>query len=403
MSSSERLESREDDAPPPPPESDWVRTENNEAAWSNYAGETGGEERTGAVLEGSSLGTPETFPEFDPGLRSDQGSDSTQTDIEPTQLSSRGEAAAVSEPELRAELNRPVTQSGDVALDSTAGPVETTEVIKAGGGDTVVDASESAITEAEARDNVQAALQEPSDQPLDTVEPSDFRDRVAQSEAHEALSLKEAEDYARDDLGIEQVDYSDFDQRTANEVNATLEVLRDKYPETGGIEYLGSTQGRNEAMRSEDPDLAELRSSETRDPDSNEVAVTLRETPGYNGISMNRDWSGDYDKANRAVRKDERDGGSAEGTGSISGVIAHEYGHVVENHLRAMGQFDDIAAEVQETFDFGPLLVSSEVSAYARKSKQELFAEAFAEYQMKDHPRPFAERLGKLVDEKFKR
>ena len=176
MSSSERLESREDDAPPPPPESDWVRTENNEAAWSNYAGETGGEERTGAVLEGSSLVTPETFPEFDPGLRSDQGSDSTQTDIEPTQLSSRGEAAAVSEPELRAELNRPVTQSGDVALDSTAGPVETTEVIKAGGGDTVVDASESAITEAEARDNVQAALQEPSDQPLDTVEPSDFRD-----------------------------------------------------------------------------------------------------------------------------------------------------------------------------------------------------------------------------------
>ena len=126
---------------------------------------------------------------------------------------------------------------------------------------------------------------------------------MAQSEAHEALSLKEAEDYARDDLGIEQVDYSDFDQRTANEVNATLEVLRDKYPEAGGIEYLGSTQGRNEAMRSEDPDLAELRSSETRDPDSNEVAVTLRETPGYNGISMNRDWSGDYDKANRLLER----------------------------------------------------------------------------------------------------
>jgi len=154
-------------------------------------------------------------------------------------------------------------------------------------------------------------------------------------------------------------------------------------------------------MRNEDPELAELRSRETRDPDPNEVAVTLRETPGYNGISMNREWSGNYDKANYDARFDELAGGSANGTGSISGVIAHEYGHVVENHLRATGQFDEIAIEVQQTFDLGPLLVSSEVSAYARKSEQELFAEAFAEYQMMDHPRPFAERIGKLVDEKF--
>jgi len=154
-------------------------------------------------------------------------------------------------------------------------------------------------------------------------------------------------------------------------------------------------------MRNEDPELAELRSRETRDPDPNEVAVTLRETSGYNGISMNREWSGNYDKANYDARSDELAGGSANGTGSISGVIAHEYGHVVENHLRATGQFDEIAIEVQQTFDLGPLLVSSEVSAYARKSEQELFAEAFAEYQMMDHPRPFAERIGKLVDEKF--
>jgi hypothetical protein len=398
MSSSERLESREDDVPLPPPESDWVRNENNEAAWSNYAGEPGGGEQAGAVLEGRPLVTPETFPEFDPAFSSDQGSDSTQTDIEATEVWTRGEGAAERVTELHDEPNPPTMQLGEMALDGAVEPEAAPEIPEAEVIDGVVETDRSAVTENEARDNVQAALQEPADRRLDTVEPSGFRERVAESEAQDVVSLGEAEDYARDDLGIEQVDYSDFDQQTANEVNATLEVLRDKYPEVGGIEYLGSIQSRNQAIEERRPDLAAESRAEIREPADGVVAVALRNTGEFNGISINRAWSGDYVSSSIGSQLSEFQGESSQGSGSMSGVVAHEFGHLVEYHLQESGQLDEVNDRLSEIKANGRHYVRDEVSTYANKSDAELFAELFAEYQLSDSPREPARILGTTVD-----
>jgi hypothetical protein len=115
MSSSERLESREDDAPPPPPESDWVRTENNEAAWSNYTGESGREEQTGEALEGRPLVTPETFPEFDPAFLSDDVSDRSEPVDQPTEVWARPEGDAEGEIVVRAPESRATSEDIDSA------------------------------------------------------------------------------------------------------------------------------------------------------------------------------------------------------------------------------------------------------------------------------------------------
>jgi hypothetical protein len=253
-----------------------------------------------------------------------------------------------------------------------------------------------------ARAEVDAAFQDASDLLADTAELSDFQQKVAQSEAQEVESLTEAEDYARENLGIDRVDFEHFDQRTANDVNATLEVLQDKYPEVGGLDYLGTIQVRNQDIKAERPDL--VPGLEEREPDllqlptDGTVAAALHGVEGFDGIALNDTWSGSYEDSNEAMARDEAQHGSAEGTGSMSGVVAHEFGHLVENHLEATGRFGEVEAEIDALRSKGVEAVKSEISNYAWKSRQELFAEVFAEYQMNPHPSETALRIGAIVD-----
>ena len=92
-------------------------------------------------------------------------------------------------------------------------------------------------------------------------------------------------------------------------------------------------------------------------------------------------------------------GHSAKDTGSVVGATAHEFGHAVENHLRATGQFTpELQAAVDSEWSRGPSGVSAEVGEYAAKSRQELFAEAFAEYKCSDSPRSAAKTIGVHID-----
>lgn len=254
---------------------------------------------------------------------------------------------------------------------------------------------------ARSREAVEDAYQEPSDLPSDSARRSEFQQKVARSEAQEVQSLTEAEDYARENLGIDRVDFSDFDQRTANEVNATLEALQDKYPEVGGIDYLGSIQSRNEAIENEHPEFAANRPDVIAEPKDGLVAVTLSGCDGFDGIALNQKWANDFDQTQFNCRLDEIGGGSAEATGSVSGVVAHEFGHTVENYLVRTGRFHEIASELAALEAAGVDAVAEGVSEYASKGESELFAEAFAEYQINDNPRPAARRIGELVDKHF--
>lgn len=257
-------------------------------------------------------------------------------------------------------------------------------------------------SENEARDAVESALRMPDEGLEDAAIGSDFRQRMSRSEALETLSLTEAEDYARENIGVERVDYSEFDDSTAREVNATLEVLRDKYPEVGGLEYLGSIQRRNSAMCEERPDLAAARQVDIAEPKPEVVAVALRDSDEFNGIAINKLWASDSQTSSIETQLSEFRGDSSEGTGSMSGVVAHEFGHLVEYHLEAKGDFDDIKEKLGELESQGRIHVREHVSTYATKNEAELFAELFAEYQLSNEPRDPARSVGEMVDRKLR-
>lgn len=269
--------------------------------------------------------------------------------------------------------------------------------------------SERSEEAAHARTAIDAAFQESSDMPTDSGGTSKFKESVERSEAQQVESLSEAEDYARDAIGVQRVDFSDFDQKTANEVNATLEVLRDKYPEVGGLEYLGTIQGRNADISVERPDLATDLQDVLANPDPSVIAEALRNTQGYNGITFNSESTSSYDQVTSDAQEREAKGWSAEKTGSVAGVTAHEFGHLVEYHLVSTGQF---TAELQDALDGvwaqGTDTVSREVSQYGAigdnpspddRIQHELFAELFAEYQLNSEPRDAALRVGHLIDD----
>jgi hypothetical protein len=308
------------------------------------------------------------------------------------------------------QFEQPASATSDADADADADLGETREhlgeIALAGSRDqspdSTVEIPPNQTHEELARDAVEDALVHPASDLNEADEQSDFQQKVAHSEAQDVLSTSEAEDYAREKLEIPRVDYSDFDQKTANEVNATLEVLRDKYPEVGGFEYLGTIQGRNEAIKRENPELAAIRREETAEPAESVAAVNLRESDGYNGITINREWASDFSRSTYNARKDEVFEGSARGTGSVSGIVAHEFGHSVENHLRDSGQFGEVQSKLNQIKSGGFEYVASKVSRYATSSDQELFAELFAEHQLNAEPREPAREVGEIVDRKLR-
>ncbi len=252
------------------------------------------------------------------------------------------------------------------------------------------------LEQRQARRTVDDALKVTNDAPPDGGEMSHFRAKVARSDGITVESLGEAEDYARDNIGIERVDFSDFDQRTANEVNATIETLRDEYPAVEGLEYLGTIQGRNTGVKAE-------RAEDLGSPNPECIAQTLRATPGFNGIAINGEWADRYDETVRRLEEDEALDHSAKATGSISGVTTHEFGHLIENHLIARGGYTpELSDAISRITSNGKAGVIADVGVYATKNEHELFAELFAEYKLSSNPREPARIVGEIIDKELK-
>jgi hypothetical protein len=151
-------------------------------------------------------------------------------------------------------------------------------------------------------------------------------------------------------LGFQNVDLSEFDLAAANEVVATLTKLRERFPTVSGLEYIGS------ANKHRMPGI--------KKNDENVVAYTAHaghETAGWRGIAVSDKFAGNAAKTNPQLARDERTGWSA--TGSLSGVIAHEFGHAVQNHLELTNKFETIREHLMGMHGKGAHSVAREVSA----------------------------------------
>lgn len=229
-------------------------------------------------------------------------------------------------------------------------------------------------------------------------EQSEMRRCIGHSDARELHSLDEAEQYARENLGIERAELGEFDQPTANEMLATIEVFQDWCPEVTGVNYVGTIQERAEHLKAEQPELVATEPSLGKSPQDNVVASTLRDSEDLSGIAVNEAWAKGYASNTAELRTAAAAGASANGVDSISGVIAHEYGHVVHNYLHRHGMDRELNGMLGELSDEGASWIRQNVSNYANSSPAELFAELFAEYHMAAKPRPPSEAVGHYVD-----
>lgn len=218
-------------------------------------------------------------------------------------------------------------------------------------------------------------------------------DAIAASKAYDALSLGEAEAYAKDHVGVEHADFKNFDQATANDVNATLEALKRRYPDVGGLHYLGTIQERNDGMLSDyDHYVAPVHPKL--------VAQTASEMFGpYAGIAINRDKAGDHTSLETRLRRTSQRGWSAPGVGSVCGLITHEFGHLVYQELLSSGRLDStVGALLDEYWQQGEDWIRENISGYAARKPRELFAETFAEYLLSPSPRKVATEIGCAID-----
>lgn len=237
----------------------------------------------------------------------------------------------------------------------------------------------------------------------DDVAPNDLRaehrnirDSVEGSDAHKAESLNDAKDYA-EGLGIQYVDYKGFDQETANETNATLEALLDRYPEVGGLRSLGTIQAR-------DAELMARHSKDMGPVSDSTIAETAPPTFGvYSGIAVNELWAGDSKASEADLQRQRLRQDHPPGLDSMSGVIAHEFGHVVYNDIEQAGDGKDVLGVSSEVYDNGRDWVRANISSYGTVSERECFAEAFAEYHLSPQPREAALRVGEAVDDYYRR
>ncbi len=235
------------------------------------------------------------------------------------------------------------------------------------------------------------------------VEPQPTMQELADSsEAYKVSSVSEAETFAKEELGFRRTDLGDFDLASAREVNASLDALRTKYPQVDGLDYLGSIQSRNATLKAEQPQVAAQNPDVVAEPTAGEVAVTLKGAGDMSGISFNERWVSDFSTAQARMRLDEAAGFSAQGAGSMRGVVAHEFGHAVENHLRHTGDYYQVAGKViDDVTVHGGNWITENVGFYAKTSPQELFAELFAEYQCSEYPRETAQKLGLAIDKHY--
>lgn len=232
--------------------------------------------------------------------------------------------------------------------------------------------------------------------------------RAAQhSRALEVTSADEAAQYAQDILGVQLADFENFDQQSANEVNAMLEVMQDKYPGFRPLSYLGTIQNRNLSIRIYDPLLAaKRRDIVKRLINRGIVATTLHSTEGrpYDGITFNETWVNNHKHSSERLQRWSKRSGSAPGVDSISGVTVHEFGHWVERNLDALGFYDgDLAKVVSRYQSKGSLWIWRNVSEYAMDGPDELFAEAFAEYHLSHEPRQAALEIGAAIDAAYQK
>lgn len=237
-----------------------------------------------------------------------------------------------------------------------------------------------------------------------------------------AKSIKEAESFARDTLGLE-CSYKGVDLQCANDMNAAFQRGLDYCPDIKDrLNFVGSGQERNRQFKKELTDyyLADLKNRYPGQTDAwydkwaksyaskivgridgGTYAFASRARDNspdvvkkFTGIVVNDKWGKNAGTFISALESDVKSGWHPAGCGTIASVFDHEIAHQIDY---AMSLRDNQAMKAlwnslkKEDIEKG-------LSRYGASNIAEFIAEGYAEYCNSEKPRDIASKIGKIIE-----
>jgi DNA-binding Lrp family transcriptional regulator len=250
----------------------------------------------------------------------------------------------------------------------------------------------------------------------------------------EAKSLKEAKQWALDNLDVEYADFKGLDLAIANDINNSVYKIKRIMPniKTNGI---GSAQAANSAMKKEillaykntdrysdlvkdynvtiaDSSAKRYANAATPKLGKNTIAWSTNRTsvklPGggsvdvskYKGVFVNQKFGKDALTINNSIKRMAKDGWFTRDANDFGYVMSHEIGHEIDKTIgfRDTDVFKGIFAREQKK---GTEHIIKNLSKYgataggkASAKPFEMIAEAWAEFITSPNPRPLAKEIG---------
>ena len=243
--------------------------------------------------------------------------------------------------------------------------------------------------------------------------------REIKSNVPKAKTTKEAEQIAREMLGIE-ADYNKMDIDVANALNEQISKVFQFCPDVKQTLLMtGSGQARNKKMQKELEEWyikeykriipgyneekyqkwaksqASKDMAKSRKVVKGAYAISSRqygEFEKYSGIFINDEYGRNAALFNESKENSVKTGHSPIGSGSYYGTINHELGHqlMYALDLDTNPEIIKLWNETQETGAQG-------LSNYSRKNIKEFIAEGWSEFMGNPEPRPIAQKIGEIV------
>lgn len=239
-----------------------------------------------------------------------------------------------------------------------------------------------------------------------------------------AQSIKEANEYAKNVLGIPNVDYKGTTVDVANEWNRGLADNFRRFPELKkNFQFVGTCQNRNKFAKNLyydrimkkymelNPGLTEkqLERSVKRyitknyaQPISSTVYAQSTRSAELSGVTISKNWQGQHFL--NSIKEDVALKFHPEGCDTIRSILDHEIGHQIDDLLDLWDNPEIIKIYRSMT----PGEMTNKVSRYAWDNSnpiegREFIAECWSEYVNNPTPRETAKAVGEIIEEEYRK
>lgn len=239
-----------------------------------------------------------------------------------------------------------------------------------------------------------------------------------------AKSIKEANEYAQNVLGIPHADYKGTTVEIANEWNRGLADNFRRFPELrDNFDFVGTCQNRNKLAKKElypyvmdkfkrlNPGYTEKQlekavkqhiTKKYAPPISSHVYAQSCKTGKIKGVTISARWQGE--KFLASIKEDVVFKFHPQGCDTIRSILDHEIGHQIDDMLDL---WDNV--EIARLYrSMTPGEMTNSLSRYAWDNsnmikEREFVAEAWAEYVNNPEPREVARKVGEIIEEEYRK